>query len=363
MATPFFRDASERSAAPIDFWEPVIFTKEEIDAEVDRLATLPRARDGRRQSLFVHPRSCDPGLGLLPGIRLTLSVLKPGEQTEPIRRNSAALEFCIRGGGHAVVGGKRIRFSQYDVWNHPSWRTTWQVNDGDDLQVRLGYSNAPLLEKLNVHLVEENPPEGRVAAEPEARQDGSGRRSPYGTFAIGEEGAMLMPYETLIAPADVESRALHWPWKDVKANLDRLAALGAEYAGRRLYLLYNPMTGRTNGTTPNLFSTITIRPPGIVDRPHRHVSAAINYYFRGRGWSTVDRKRYEWKAGDLMLSAPGWAVHSHASYDDDAVYELTVQDQPLHIAMESLLWQEDLKHPPRVLGSEAGFATNRTEVP
>ncbi|MGH7898866.1 MAG: hypothetical protein ACREQQ_13000 [Candidatus Binatia bacterium] len=88
----------------------------------------------------------------------------------------------------------------------------------------------------------------------------------------------------------------------------------------------------------------------------------INYYFRGRGRSTVERKRYEWKAGDLMLSAPGWAVHNHASYDEDAVYELTIQDQPLHLAMESLLWQEDLGRPPRVLGSEAGFATNRTEV-
>jgi gentisate 1,2-dioxygenase len=61
-------------------------------------------------------------------------------------------------------------------------------------------------------------------------------------------------------------------------------------------------------------------------------------------------------------SAPGWAIHHHASYDDDSVYELTVQDQPLHIAMESLLWQEDLKRPARVLGSQAGFATNREEV-
>jgi len=59
-----------------------------------------------------------------------------------------------------------------------------------------------------------------------------------------------------------------------------------------------------------------------------------------------------------MLSAPGWAVHNHASYDD-YVYELTVQDQPLNIAMESLLWQEDLKHPAVVLGAETGFATNR----
>ena len=37
-----------------------------------------------------------------------------------------------------------------------------------------------------------------------------------------------------------------------------------------------------------------------------------------------------------------------------------MQDQPLNIAMESLLWQEDLKRPPRVLGAEPGFATNRS---
>ena len=79
---------------------------------------------------------------------------------------------------------------------------------------------------------------------------------------------------------------------------------------------------------------MTIRPPKIVDRPHRHVSSAINYYFQGSGRSTVAGNTYEWKAGDLMLSAPGWAVHNHASYDEH-VYELTVQDQPLNIAMET----------------------------
>jgi hypothetical protein len=30
--------------------------------------------------------------------------------------------------------------------------------------------------------------------------------------------------------------------------------------------------------------------------------------------------------------------------------------------MESLLWQEDLKHPAALLGSEAGFDTNRTQI-
>ena len=62
-----------------------------------------------------------------------------------------------------------------------------------------------------------------------------------------------------------------------------------------------------------------------------------------------------------MLSAPGWGIHNHAS-NDQPVYELTVQDQPLMIYMESLLWQEDLKKPWRVLGTEEGFATNREAV-
>ncbi|HET6793032.1 MAG TPA: cupin domain-containing protein [Acidimicrobiales bacterium] len=343
-----------------DYWDPVVFSGEEIESEARRLASLPAPADGRRQSLFVHPRSAPDSPSLAPGIRVTLAVLRPGERTRPIRHNSTVVSFCIDGGGHAVVDGQRIDFARYDAWNVPSHRPYWIENDGDDLAAMLVYSNAPVLEKLNVHLVEDNPAEEPVVApEPEAGDESDRAASPFGTFQLNATGAHLMPYEVLINPPAVESRPLHWAWSDVKDHLDRLDALGSDYVGRRLYLLYNPATGRTNGTTPSFFATITIRPPGIVDRPHRHVSAAINYFFHGRGWSRIAGRRYEWKAGDLMLTAPGWAIHHHASHDGDRVYELTVQDQPFHIGNESLLWQEDLRRPPRVLGSEAGFATNR----
>jgi gentisate 1,2-dioxygenase len=39
--------------------------------------------------------------------------------------------------------------------------------------------------------------------------------------------------------------------------------------------------------------------------------------------------------------------------------ELTVQHQPFHIGLESLLWQKDLRTPAVVLGAQAGFSTNR----
>jgi gentisate 1,2-dioxygenase len=357
----FFLDRSGGTPVAPTLWPAVVIPKEVIDAEVQRLASLPRPANGRRRSLIAHPDN-KLSHGLAPGIEVALDVLLPGERTVPYRQNSTQINFVIRGGGHSVIGGKRFNVKLHDVWNTPSMHAYWHGNDGSDLLVRLTYSNAALLEMMNIHYVEENPPAAEaVKHEEQTEEDKKRRLSPYGTFKLTEEGAFLMPYESLINPPAVESKALHWPWDKVKPELDKLEALGKDYVGRRLYLLYNPMTGRTNGCTPSFFATMTIRPPKIVDRPHRHSSAAINYYFHGTGRSTVEGKVYEWKAGDLMLSAPGWAVHNHASHDD-YVYELTVQDQPLTIAMEALLWQESLKLPMAVLGQQEGFGTNKAMV-
>jgi gentisate 1,2-dioxygenase len=282
-------------------------------------------------------------------------VLKPGERTLPIRQNSSSVNFCIRGAGQTRIGGKCIRYEQYDVWNNPAWSVYEHVNDTNDLQVRLSYSNSALLEKMNVHIVEEDPP---TAAAPEEEPAGQHAPHPFGTFPLSEDGAFLMPYEKLINPDVVPHKPLHFPWNKVKQELDKLTSLGKSYVGRRLYLLYNPATGHTNGTTSNFFATMCVRPRNIVDRPHRHVASAINYYFSGSGYSIVEGKKYTWKAGDLMLSAPGWAIHNHASFDED-VYELTIQDSPLNIWMGSLLWQENLNQPLEALGATGGFTTNR----
>ena len=361
-----FEDRSGYKQPELQLWDPVLISKSDFATEIERLAAQPRPDNGRRHSLLVHPDSYRLGVGpgLAPTVRVSLEVLNPGEQSAPFRHNATQINFCIQGAGHSIVDGKRIDFEQYDVWNFPSMSTYRHINDTNEIQVRLSYSNASLLEKMNVYIVDEDPPPMLEAVGQEAEDNGAevmkdpADFSPYGTFQLTEEGAWLMPYEKLINPEPVESKALHWPWKKVKAELDKLGALGADYKGRRLYLLFNPMTGRFNGITPSFFATITIRPPKIVDRPHRHTSAAMNYYFGGTGRSTVEGKVYEWEAGDMMLSAPGWGVHNHASYDEP-VYELTVQDQPLNIFLESLLWQEDLKKPWQVLGTHAGFETNK----
>ena len=339
---------------------PVVIKKKEIDDEIERLAALPRPANGRRESRVVHTRT-GLGDGLAYTIGVSICVLKPGERTNSMRHNSSLIDFCIRGAGHTLIDGKRIDYQQYDVWTTPPWSIFENFNDTDELQVRLSYSNSPLLEKLKVYIAEEEPQLNSMAKAQTEEIVDSAKISPFGTLGLGEDGACLMPYERLINPDHIDVKPLHWPWQRVKAELDKLRDLGKSYAGRRLYLMYDPATGRTNGTTHTFFATITVRPKNIVDRPHRHVSAAVNYYFHGRGYSTVEGKRYEWEAGDLMLSAPGWAIHNHASKDED-VYELTIQDQPMHLALGSLLWHENLKGEPKLLGLSSGFETNRAAV-
>ncbi len=360
MTDHIFLDRTDVVDEPREIWPPVVIAKEDIDAEIERLSAVPRPVDGRRRSLIVHPRAEAPALGLAPGIRVALEVLLPGESTNPVRHSSSVVNFSIHGGGQAVVDGRVIDFDQHDVWYTPAMATYAHHNDTAERQVRLSYSNAALLEAINVHHVEDNPTDESVGHDAGPAEERAAH--PFDeVFRLGDDGAHLMAYEKLISPEVVEQRPLHWPWGEVKPYLDKLEALGADYKGRRLYLLYNPATGRTNGTTNSFFATMCLRPAGIVDRPHRHSAAAVNYYFSGHGSSVVAGRTYEWKAGDLMLSAPGWAVHHHRS-GDEPVYELTVQDSPLHLAMDSLMWQEDLKHPARLLGSHPGFATNRPEA-
>ena len=76
-------------------WEPFIFTKEEIDAEIERLAAIPKPANGRRRSYFVHPAN-RRSVGLSPGIQVSLDVLLPGEETATFRQNSSQVNFVIR---------------------------------------------------------------------------------------------------------------------------------------------------------------------------------------------------------------------------------------------------------------------------
>ena len=72
-----FMDVTGQPAPSLNLWPSVVIPKEDIDAEIERLAALPPPINGRRRSLVVHPMA-DTGRGLAPGIQVSIDVLKPG---------------------------------------------------------------------------------------------------------------------------------------------------------------------------------------------------------------------------------------------------------------------------------------------
>ncbi|GAA4817787.1 cupin domain-containing protein [Sphingosinicella ginsenosidimutans] len=355
--TPQFLDRSGAQPSGPEIWPALVVPRASIEREIERLADLDRPDNGRRASAVVHPYAKAPGLGLAPGTDVTINVLKPGEESAPIRRNSNQLEMCVRGTGVVEVSGEQIRLEKWDVCNIPSMQVYRHRNTGDDLFVCFTYSNAPVLEKLGVHYVEEDP-DPSIIRRPRPTEPWKPQESAF-EVDLETGGAKMRSYEYLVDIDVVESKALHWPWAKVRENLP----FAPRTNNRGIMLLYNPATERRNGTTHSFFATMSggtrsNRPPEV-KRGHRHSSSSINYYFLGNGGkSVVDGQTYEWGVGDLMLSAPGWSEHAHymGSPDGSPVDQgtLTVQDHPMHIAIESLIWQEEMDGRIHALGSEAG---------
>jgi gentisate 1,2-dioxygenase len=357
----FMVDVSGTGYATPEMWQPVVVPRAEILSEIERLADEPKPGNGRRAALIVHPQSTRPGLGFAPGVDVTINVLKPGEKTVPVRRNSNQIEIVIGGTGSVHVDKQTFGVEQHDIWNVPAMQTYWYENTGGALFARLSYSNAPLLEKLGAHYFEENP--RPVAIDEDEKltvtQKRKYARENAPDFAVTPDGARLRGYEFLVDIEVIESKAILWPWKAVQPHLRSSGNLDA----RQILLLYNPATERRNGTTHSFFATLAGSEPNAkkapaVGRGHRHTSASINYYFLGNGGSSiVNGVELAWGAGDLMLSVPAWS--EHANYQSSSPVgntTLTVQDHPLQIGMESLIWQEDVVNGGiYTLGSQAGL--------
>ncbi|MEE4598956.1 cupin domain-containing protein [Streptomyces sp. DSM 41524] len=353
-------DLRDAPARENHLWPVHIVRRAEIEHALGLLAEGEPGADGCREFSVVHPNSVEPGLGLAPGIDVVFGVLLPGEETVPVRHNASSVSMCLSGHGVTDIDESAFATGFRDVWVTPSMSPFVLRNPGDEPFIYLTYSNRPMLRKLEVYFREEKPPVGVQAPAVDTPTGGRVKDLAPG-FPIGDSGAWLLPYEHLIDPEFVESRPLLWKWQDVAPHLGLLKSLKTGYTGRPLMCLYNPATGTRNGTTANFFATISNGSANLIGPAHRHSSAAINYILDGSGWSVVDGVRIDWEAGDIMLSAPGWAPHGHARGPEGASI-LTIQDHPLQIASESLVWQEDLEDGPILsLGKQAGFQTNLSQ--
>lgn len=62
-------------------------------------------------------------------------------------------------------------------------------------------------------------------------------------------------------------------------------------------------------------------------RNHRHSYDAITIFEAGEGYSVIEGRKVEWKAGDVLM-IPVWAWHQHFNPNPEAVRYVTFENAP-----------------------------------
>jgi gentisate 1,2-dioxygenase len=313
---------------------PHRWPRAEIEGLADELLE-GSAESGRRTSALVNS-DLGPNGGVSPGVDVSINVLRPGERTVPHRHTSSVVSHVARGHGHSVIGGQRVEWGPGDVFTTPGWLPHVHVAADDSEPVmRVAFSDAPLLRRLGILLHEGGDPEERLESPPTQDWDPE-----LGARVAGTD-VRILGYDDLLKPAWRPLAAQRWGWDAIKGALDPMDNGDPEYHGRRVIMLYDPVTGPSQGTVGRLLMFAGIIAASEIHPPHRHTSVAVNYWTAGRGFSIVEGKRYDWEAGDLVIS-PAWSAHGHANDGDDTAWGVVVHDTPLLYELGVLLWQEVL---------------------
>ncbi len=116
-------------------------------------------------------------------------------------------------------------------------------------------------------------------------------------------------------------------------------------------LLSNPHFPKTMTLTNTLWSLYNILPKGVVQKPHRHNSIAIDhcvsadietYTLIGKeindNGDIIDPIKAMWTTGSTFITPPGW-WHSHHNHSDKDAIVLPIQDAGLVMNMQILDFQ------------------------
>jgi len=125
----------------------------------------------------------------------------------------------------------------------------------------------------------------------------------------------------------------------------------AEGRNRTGILLANPNFPLTMTLTHTLWALYNVLPAGVVQKPHRHNSIALDYCVAAgpetytmigkelnEDGSIKDPVKAMWTPGSAFITPPGW-WHSHHNHSDQDAIVLPIQDAGLIMNMQVLDFQ------------------------
>ncbi|KAF2518609.1 cupin domain-containing protein [Flavobacterium salilacus subsp. salilacus] len=252
---------------------------------------------GRRVVYLVNDKRKDVSAAvgwLYTGIQVT----KPGESTPAHKHKAAALRFIMEGeGGYTVVDGNRITLEVNDFVITPN--STWHEHGVEE-----GGKTCIWQDGLDIPLV--NALEANDYAVLDGKQE---LTAPVNFSPLAYGGVGLVPADHVWDKP--YSPLFKYSWKKVYPALLEAAQVheGSPYDGVLMHYT-NPVTGghvmQTMGASMQLLRA------GEHTKAHKHTGSFVYQCAKGKGYSVIGGKRYDWKERDIFC-VPSWVYHEHVN--------------------------------------------------
>jgi gentisate 1,2-dioxygenase len=107
----------------------------------------------------INPTDGEP---VFSTISYRAQMLRPGEQTLPLRHTASTIYFVLDGEGYTEVDGERFEWGKSDFFVVPNHRWRHFVNTGSENAILYSYTDAPLIDKIGHYRVQGKDKSGAV---------------------------------------------------------------------------------------------------------------------------------------------------------------------------------------------------------
>ncbi len=278
---------------------PVLWRYRDLRDHVLRSLDLVTAEKAGRRVIYLanpHRRDVSAAVGWL---YTGLQVMRPGEVASSHQHSASALRFIMEGeGAYTVVDGHKMTLKENDFVLTPngSWHEHGVEAQGTPCIWQDGL-DIPFVNALEANF---------FAVHPNGRQEMTypvdDSTHTYGAPGLTPAtGTWSKPYSPL----------LKYEWEPTYEALQRYAKAGEGSPFDGVMMNYvNPLTG--GPVMQTIGASMQLLRPGERTKAHRHTGSFVYQAAKGKGYSIIGGKRFEWQARDIFC-VPSWAVHEHGN--------------------------------------------------
>jgi gentisate 1,2-dioxygenase len=300
---------------------------EDIEPILNRAVDLVTMDDSERRSLVLVNPGLAPRRATVSTMYTAYRLNDANEIMPPHKHSPSAIRFGLKGKGNFTgVDGENIVFGPGDMVLTPN--DTWHNHGtvGDEQALNLSVLDLPLVETLNaIHFdhdykEEEN---GKLVSKKEQSER---FRPDYSQTTYGYGGLMPRFAGNKSRGAGHSSPMFVYRWEMVRELFEKHKDREGDAHDGLMVEYIDPTTGQPVFKTITFFAQMLL--PGQKTLPVKTTSNLLVSPFEGKGYSTVNGQRFDWKEYDT-LAIPGgaWFEHHNAS-EKEPLFLFVASDEP-----------------------------------